>query len=516
MANIRIPVFDERVVRPPFNPERAVLNVPPVDTNLAEGIGPAIQDIGQELQRVAAIEEKSRAQRQLLEIDEGARLQIQEIRSNASLDGEGRLRAFDDFFSGERSKREGQFSNLEISAGFQGDLDAMRMKHRQTIQDFTYKDNQAKAEAAIDESLDMLGRLAMEDLDGSIRQMEEIVIQQGLDAGWDANQVGDKVRSYTGLYTANYIRRGFLVDPYAVQAQLLDASQFEGLDEKSRTTLLTQADRLVEQADREQISNLERAERLADKAERKRQSVNAARFRARMMQGPPLNSSELTHALEAGDLTLDQHELLLRASRFEEEGVDVPDIAIRLQRDVLEGLIDDSDILRARAEGSLSKTTTNQLIRTYEQFTQQGGVLQREDVKNARRLLDGAVKPMGGPLAAFDREDIDRWQFATDEFIQEVQNDYAKSLVEKRPFDPRAVAERLAKLYRADVVKIESLRLPDIPGVEVLTRQNLDIPMLRQLIKEKYDSGDMSDEQVVRETKLLKRYQEILDRQKAK
>lgn len=476
------------------------------------GLGIVANDYAAQLKReqeqATAIAEQTQATKDIIELEERANPLISEIAQDDALDPAAKIQAFDERW--ELLTEGYSYTTPTVAANATKARLTLNQQFKQALSNAITKDQQAKAQANIFTSLQALSRLSVNAPDMAIHRAEALIRNMGAKAGWDDAKVEEEVAKWSGTMEANHIRR-MMSDPAQVQdiqTRLLDESQYPNLDPASRTRLLEQAARMVEQHDRERIRLLEKEERDAERAREAAQEAQAAQFRVGVMSGD-VGEVDLTAALEQRRITLQDFDSLLSALRKEDAGIDDPDTVVDLTRSIPAGLVSDARIFQSYADGRLSADTAQALLAKNEAARASGGVLARREVRTAQSYVETMVGGRKTLLGTFtDPAAAERVASALDEFDQAIQEEYDIARAEGRPPDVRAVRDRVVKLWKPDTTLVRSaMRRPEAAS-RPMTLQELE--QAKQATMQAFEAGQFDEVALVREVELLQDYERLI------
>lgn len=463
---------------------------------LGEGLERLAAQRAAEEARARQIEEATRAKRDELLLGEEVAQQSEAVFARTDLDDAGKERELVGYFQSRRQAIEGTYTDPEVKGALAVNLDAMAFKATGAMQERFRAQRQSRTEGNIVETLDALNRRAVDDPEGAIAEAEALIDAAGPAAGWDAAKVAtEKLRRRGSMLASNASVR-LREDPRGLQADLLDETRYPGMDPRARERLLAQADRLIEQTDRERIRLTEKAERDQERAVKDAQADRAAQFRVRAMDGD-VGEADLVIALERRDISLEQFNQLLTGLRTEDAGVDDPRTFVDLTRAISDGDAEERDVWSAYQDGRLSKSSAASLLDRVEQVRKAGGPLSTDVAKRARQHVDNIVGGVRGIAVTLGGEDAERLAGAIREYDERVMTGE----------EPWQVADSVTARYGLGSVKprraprylVGGYSAPDIDAtaaatVEALTR------------------GEITEQQAIEEDRLLEEWVQWAER----
>lgn len=338
-----------------------------------------------------------------------------------------------------------------------------------------------------------------------IRQQAILALSDAADTGL-ITQKDRASRELAFLNKADTLkaRREMRADPDSFVAKINDEREFVDLTEESRQRLSEQGSRLAATRVRDRVRLADRAERREDKTRKEAQELHAAGLRSEMLETPKSVTEErLVFDLQRRKITLSQFELLRRGLKAEEEGVDDPNVLLTLTADTIEAdPTVPARVFAAREVGLLKAETARQILQRHESVLRSGGVLATNEVKRARAFVNDTVGGVRGPFSVLDSEASTRLAGAMREFDDRVLNG-------EKPFE---VADDVSARFRLTDPGITSLPRPRFL---VGTRSDPDLEATMRNTVERFEAGELTDEEFAKEAELLKLYEEVKD-QKAK
>lgn len=488
----------------------------------AAGIGKTIAGVAEQTNRWAGYvrqqqqeatrrAESLKATRDAIELENSIGPVVDAITKDPDLSPDDKRRAFDEAYADATA--ELKYTDPEVAVAAEKSRHSLRKQWAQGLDEAILKEERSKAEANLVAGLAGLAKASVADPERSIARAQALIISGAQAAGWDAAKEEAELRKWTGMMEGNAVRRR-LADPAQVEglyAQLLDESQFPGLDPKTRTTLIGQAATQVERVQRDRIAAAERADRLAERAVKDMQATNAGQLRVGIMGGE-VTEQQLTTMLQERKISLKDFNQLLPALRGEIEQNDDPDSVVSLTKDIYDGTADERYVWQAYADGRLSKDTATRLMSTIESVRKGGGVLGRDDVKRGREFVDQMVGGTRGPLAILDSQSSQRVASALRDYDEAVQAEDEAARAEGRPPDFKRITDDVVSRYKPD----DQVTLSALPRPYGYTgpRAQIDIEGAKAAVADAYDRGDLSAAQMAEQAALLRQYEDILNRPK--
>jgi hypothetical protein len=467
--------------------------------------------VRQEQQEATRRAEGLKAARDAIDLENAMGPVVSAITQDPDLTPDEKRRAFEEAYTDATT--ELKYTDPEVSINAEKSRHSLRKQWAQGLDEAILKEERAKSEANLNAALAGLAKASVTDPARSIARAEALIISGGRAAGWDAAKEEVELRKWTGMMEGNAVRRQ-LADPTKVEglyAQLLDESQFPGLDPKTRTTLIGQAATQVERVQRDRISAAERADRLAERATKDMQASNAGQLRVGIMNGE-VSEQQLTTMLQERQISLKDFNQLLPAMRGEMEQNDDPDTVVTLTKDLYDGTVDERYVWQAYADGRLSKDTATRLMSTVESVRKGGGVLGRDDVKRGREFVDQMVGGTRGPLAVLDSQASQRVASALRDYDEAIQMEDEAARAEGRQPEFKRITDDIVTRYKSD----DQATLSALPRPYGYSgpRAQIDIETTKAAIADAFDRGELTRAQIAEQVELLKQYEDILNRPK--
>jgi hypothetical protein len=231
----------------------------------------------------------------------------------------------------------------------------------------------------------------------------------------------------------------------------LQSGLFEDLPADAREVAAARAIDAAERSELHQLSMLDRAEAIQERQARRAREDRAAQLRVSLMRGE-LTEQALVAEVGARSISNDEFDGLLRAMRTEGAQRDDPPTALALRDGIYAGVVTGADVLREFRNGNLSQSSAEELMSLDDQVARRGGdsILDRDDVKRARRFLNDTIGGLRGPLAVLDADESARVANGLREFDARVQ----------AGDDPWQVADQLAAQFRTTPPAVTSFGRP--------------------------------------------------------
>lgn len=453
-----------------------------------------------ELDRLARIAQTTRAKRDQLMADQQMGVWQKEILANPALKSpDEQLAAFDEKVNSQRADLENTYGDPEVRGAFQQGMDTLQFKHRGELLGKITAATQSQIEADVNQNLDVYRVTGVSDPEAAITKSAKDIAAAGSAAGWDAARIQRVTATQTsGIMTA-YASRRMLTDPRGLQAELLDETKWPGMRPEDRTRLLSQADKMIEQDDREKTRMADAFDRDQARAVKDAQEQRAADARLGVLSGE-VGERDLEGMLQRREITLEHFNSLHTAVGAEGGGSDDPYTVVNLQRDIPSGIANEDNVMSSWQDGRLSKQTAVALLGNVDQARRNGGPLASEEAKAGRRYIDDNVGGIRGPLAVLDTEASQRVAAAIREFDDRV-------LAGEKP---RAVSDDVTQRYMPTPA-----RPAQSPRFLVGTYSQPDITATRAATADAYARGAISAETAKTESLLLQQYQAWMDKQEA-
>ena len=197
--------------------------------------------------RAAHVEEATRARRDQIQLREEAGNYARALASDQSVPDAEKAQVYDEWLSQRRKDLEPTYKLPDILGQQQANIDEIGVLGRGHLQEGITRANQAKTAANVAQTIESLGRQALDNRDAepSIQEAFNYIDKSAAAAGWDALEVQKQKAYISETWTESVVAARVNEDP-AGALEALRSGEYERLDPKVRNALTGNAEAELE------------------------------------------------------------------------------------------------------------------------------------------------------------------------------------------------------------------------------------------------------------------------------